>query len=102
MLLKHYPGLVNSQAALARQLGSSGRTVYRWIQAGELDREVDAESVRYSPGPAGEFPDLTAVRIFDEIRAVGYPRGYTQVRRVRRASPGGRGSGDPVLETAPG
>ena len=30
-----------SKAAVARQLGVSERTVYRWIAAGHLDREVD-------------------------------------------------------------
>lgn len=119
VLLKHYLEEGLSQAALARQLGISRRTIHRWIQSGELDRELDAESVRYSPRPKvarkidpytgiiqqrlDDFPELTAVRIFEEIKAAGYPGGYTQVKEyVREVRP--RPPEEPVVrfETEPG
>lgn len=119
VLLKHYLEQGLSQTAIARELGISRRTVYRWIQSGELDRDVDAEAVRYSPRPRvprkidpytgiirarlEEFPELTAVRLFEEIRAAGYPGGYTQVKEyVREDRP--RPSEEPVVrfETEPG
>ena len=53
MLLRHYPraGRPPSEP-LARQLGVSHDTVYRWIKAGELDRDVDSEPPRYGPRPS--------------------------------------------------
>jgi hypothetical protein len=65
----------------------SRRTAYNWIATGQLDRELDEAPVRYSPRPpvarkldrfrgivearVSEFPQLTATRVFDEIRAAG-------------------------------
>jgi transposase len=119
MLLRHYLAEGLSQAAIARQLGISRRTVYRWIQAGELDRDLDAEPVRYKSRPRvprkidpyrgiirarlEEYPELTAKRLFEEIRAAGYPGGYTQVKEyVRKVRP--RPPEEPVVrfETEPG
>lgn len=119
VLLKHYLEQGMSQTALARQLGVSRRTIYRWIRSGDLDRDIDAESVRYSPRPPkatkldlyktmvrarlAEFPELSAVRIFEEVKAAGYPGGLTQLKlfvsEVRPRSPE-----DPVVrfETPPG
>lgn len=67
VLLKHYLAEGVSQAAIARQLGISRRTVYRWIQAGELDRELDVESVHYTPRPP-------VPRKIDPYRAILYGR----------------------------
>lgn len=119
VLLRHYLDQGVSQTAIARQLGISRRTVYRWIQAGELDRDLDVDPVRYKPRPRvprkidpyrgiirarlEEYPDLTAVRIFEEIKAAGYPGGYTQVKEyVREVRP--RPPEEPVVrfETPPG
>ena len=119
MLLRHYLEQGGSKSALARQLGISRDTVHRWIREGDLDRELDAAAVRYGPRPAvptkldrykaviedrlATYPDLSAVRLLDEIRAAGYGGGYTQlkdfVRRVRPTPPP-----DPVIrfETPPG
>ena len=50
-----------------------------------------------------EYPELSAVRLFDEVRAAGYPGGYGQVKRyVRVVLP--RAPEEPVrrFETAPG
>jgi transposase-like protein len=73
MLLRHYLEQGATKSALARQLGVSRDTIHRWIRAGDLDRDLE-EPVRYGP-PA--YPELSAVRLLDEIRAAGYAGGYT-------------------------
>jgi transposase len=99
MLLRHYLEQGTSKSALARQLGISRDTIHRWIRAGDLDRDLDAEAVRYgprSPVPTkldpykaiiearlATYPQLSAVRLLDEIRAAGYAGGYTQLQSVR-------------------
>jgi transposase len=119
VLLRHYLERGLSKAEVARTLGVSRRTVYHWIETGQLDRDLDQAPVRYTPRPPvarkldafaaiiearlTEFPKLTATRLFAEIRAAGYAGGYTQlkeyVREVRPAPPA-----DPVVrfETPPG
>jgi len=119
VLLRHYLEQGLSKVEVAARLGISRRTVYYWVNSGQLDRELDDEPVRYKPRPAvarkvnafrgvietrlSEYPKLSAVRLFDEIRAAGYDGGYTQlkqfVRQVRPTPPA-----DPVVrfETAPG
>ncbi len=102
---------------ISRELGISRQTIYRWINEGELDR--DLEEVRYGPRPPvptkldpykaivrerlEEYPELTAVRLLAEIRAAGHPGGYTQPREyVRKVRP--RAPADPLVrfETDPG
>jgi transposase len=119
VLLRHYLEQGLSKVEVAARLGISRRTVYYWVNSGQLDREIDDEPVRYKPRPAvarkvdafrgvietrlSEYPKLSAVRLFDEIKAAGYDGGYTQlkqfVRQVRPTPPA-----DPVVrfETAPG
>jgi transposase len=119
MLLRHYLEHGKSKSALARELGVSRDTIYRWIQAGDLDRDLDTTPVQYGPRPPVAtkldpfrpiietrlvaYPELSAVRLLEEIRAAGYTGGYTQlkeaVRRLRPAPPV-----EPVLrfETPPG
>jgi transposase len=107
MLLRHYLEQGTSKAALARQLGISRDTIHRWIRAGDLNRDLDATSLRYGPrrpmptkldayqciveARLAAYPELSAVRVFDEVRAAGYTGGYTQlktfVRRVRPLPP---------------
>src|SRR5689334_2321336 len=107
MLLRHYLEQGTSKSALARQLGVHRDTIHRWIRIGELDRDLDGEPVRYGPrrpvatkldayksiveARLAAYPQLSAVRLLDEIRAAGYAGGYTQlkdfVRRVRPAMP---------------
>lgn len=102
MLLRHYLDQGLSKAAIARRLGISERTIRRWIAAGELDRDLD-EPPRYAPRPPVEtkldpykaliqerleaYPELSAVRLLEEIEASGYTGGYSQlkdyVRQVR-------------------
>jgi transposase len=107
MLLRHYLEQGTSKSALARQFGVSRDTVHRWIRDGDLDRDLDAAAVRYGPRPPvptkleafkpiiearlAAYPELSAVRLLDEIRAAGYGGGYTQlkafVQRVRPTLP---------------
>ena len=119
MLLRHYLEQGGSKSALARQLGISRDTVHRWIRDGDLDRDLDGAAVHYGPRPTvptkldrykaviadrlATYPDLSAVRLLEEIRAAGYEGGYSQlkdfVRGVRPTPPP-----DPVIrfETPPG
>ena len=105
VLLRHYLEQGLSKAEVARTLQVSRRTLYYWINSGQLDRELDNGPVQYRPRPPvarkidryreviqvrlAEYPKLTATRLFDEVRAAGYAGGYTQVKEyVRRIRPG--------------
>ena len=101
MLLRHYLQRGVSKAALARRFGVSRRTIHEWVETGQLDRDLSSGGGRYSPRPAvphklapytgivearlEEFPSLSAKRLFDEVRAAGYPGGYSRVRDYVRA-----------------
>src|SRR5215471_13493094 len=104
MLLRHYLEQGTSKSALARQLGVSRDTIHRWIRSGDLERDLDDEAVRYGPRPSvatkldpykpiidarlAAYPELSAVRLLDEIRAAGYAGGYTQLKAfIRRVRP---------------
>jgi transposase len=104
MLLRHYLEQGTSKSALARRLGISRDTIHRWIRAGDLERDLDATLVRYGPRPAvptkldaykgiiearlAAYPQLSAVRLLEEIRAAGYAGGYTQLKAfVRQVRP---------------
>lgn len=119
VLLREYLGQGGSKTALAARLGISRGTIHNWIRAGQLDRELDGEPVRYQPRPPvsrkldgfrgivecrlEEFPQLSATRIFDELRQSGYAGGYTQVKEyVRTVRP--RLVSEPIerFETPPG
>jgi transposase len=119
VLLRHYLEQGLSKAEIARSLGVSRRTLYYWIDSGQLDRGLDEGPVRYEPRPPvpckidryreiiqarlKEYPRLSSTRLFDEIRAAGYAGGYTQVKEyVREVRP--MPPPDPVVrfETPPG
>ena len=101
MLLRHYLQRGVSKAALARRFGVSRRTIHAWVETGQLDRDLASGGARYAPRPAvphklapytgiiearlEEFPGLSAKRLFDEVRAAGYPGGYSRVRDYVRA-----------------
>ena len=104
MLLRHYLEQGSTKSELARQLGVSRDTIHRWIRDGDLERDVDAEAVRYGPRPLvatkldaykpiiearlTAYPELSSVRLLDEIRAAGYVGGYSQLKAyVRRVRP---------------
>ena len=100
VLLRHYLEQGLNKAAIARDLGISRRTVHHWIKTGQLDRDLDEDRVAYGPRRAmpskldpykplidarlEEYPKLTAVRLFKEVRAAGYPGSYNQVKRYAR------------------
>jgi len=104
VLLREYLELGWSKSALAEKLGISRWTVHHWISTGQLDRELDDRQVVYKSRPPVErkinrytgiiherlanYPELSAVRLFDEIRAAGYDGSYTQVKEyVRQIRP---------------
>ena len=80
VLLRHYLEQGVTKTELAKKLGLHRRTIYHWIETGQLDRELDDELVRYTPRPAvakkldpycgiiqsrlEEFPRLSAKRLF--------------------------------------
>jgi len=118
MLLRLYLAEGLSKSAIAERLGVSRKTVTRWIQNGELDRDVN-ESPHYKPRPPVQrkldpyrgiietrlhaYPKLSSVRLLEEIRAAGYDGGYTQLKEfVRKIRP--RPPEVPVIrfETDPG
>ena len=102
ILMRRYLEQGVSKSATARALGVSRRTIYNWIQSGELERDPDDRSVEYGPRPPrptkldpyretiearlADYPQLPATRLFRELREAGYPGGYGQVKRyVRKA-----------------
>ena len=108
-----------STAGICREFGISRQTAYNWRLADQLGLAGDAQAGRYGPrSPSGslldpykdliayrleEFPQLSAVRLFAEVRAAGYPGGYDLVKRyVREVRP--RPAPEPVVrfETEPG
>jgi transposase len=119
VLLKHYLEQGMTITAVAKMLGVGRRTVHRWIQNGQLDRDLSSETVHYGLRPPvprkidpytgvilarlEAYPELSAVRLFEEIKAAGYPGGYTQVKEyVRTVRP--QPPEEPVIrfETPPG
>jgi transposase len=106
-----------SKAAIARQLGVSRRSVYHWITTGQLERDLSGSGPRVRVGRPtrlapyqaiittrlATYPELSAIRLFEEVRAAGYPGGITQLRDyVAQVRP--RPEPDPVVrfETPPG
>src|SRR6185369_14172341 len=105
------------KTAIAHRLGVSRRVIYYWLATGQVDRECEAPPRRtpitrvtklaaYTAIIAerlATYPELSAVRLFDEVRAAGYSGGITQVRDyVARTRP--RPEPEPVVrfETPPG
>ena len=96
LLVKRYLEEGVSKSATARAAGISRRTVYNWIRDGELDRGPDDLAVQYGPRPPrptlldpykemidgrlSDFPQLSAARLFREIREAGYSGSYGQVK----------------------
>jgi len=102
VLLRHYLEQGLSKTAIARTLHVSRRTVYHWIDTGQLDRELEDGPVQHAPRPPvvrkidsyrqiiqarlTEYPRLSATRLCGEIRAAGYAGGYTQVKEYGSTS----------------
>jgi transposase len=104
VLLRHYLEQGVGKSELATRFGVSRRTVYHWIETGQLERDLDDEAVSYTPRPAVPkkldpykgivqarlqmYPRLTAQRLFEEVRADGYSGGYTRIKEyVRQVRP---------------
>ena len=119
VLLRHYLEQGVGKAEIARRVGVSRRTVYHWIETGQLDRECDAEPVRYGPrGPApskldpykaiiderlATYPKLSATRLYREVREAGYEGSYNQVKRyARQVRPLAEPEPERRFETPPG
>ena len=117
VVLRHLLDQGLSKTAIARQTGVSRRLIYHLLKTGQLDRDLGAPGPRtraqrpvklapYQPIIAARlatYPELSSVRLFDEIRAAGYRGGITQLRDyVARARP--RPEPEPVIrfETAVG
>ena len=117
VLLQHLLDDGLSKTAIAERLGVSRRVVHHWIATGQLTRDFDTTPPRHYPprrtllapyeailaARLATYPELSAVRLYDEIRAAGYAGGITQVRAyVARVRP--RPEPDPSVrfETAPG
>lgn len=117
VFLKHLLEQGLPKTAIAAQLGVSRRILYHWIQTGQLERDLTSPVPRarvrraakldpYKPIIAtrlATYPELSAVRLFTEVRAAGYAGGITQLRdHVARVRP--RPEPEPVIrfETEPG
>ena len=116
MLLKHYLDQGVSKTELSRRFGVNRRTIHNWVTTGQLDRDLSAGARAYTPRPPAahkldpykpiidarleEFPKLSAKRLFDEVRAAGYPGRLRAVERLRAcdAPPRAGRAGDPVRD----
>lgn len=118
VLLRHLLAQGLKKTAIAEQLGISRRLIYYWIETGQLDRDVlnpppprtraplPTQLDPYKPiitTRLETYPELSAVRLFDECRAAGYPGSLTQLKVfVRQVRP--QPEPEPVVrfETPPG
>lgn len=115
VLVKHYLEQGLTKAAIAERVGVSRRTIHYWLSSGQLDRPI-GRPLRYPPRPTKldpykgiirerleTYPELSAVRLFEEVKAAGYGGSLTQLKvYVRLVRP--RPSVDAVVrfETPPG
>jgi transposase len=102
VLLKHLLEQGLKKTVIAERLGISRRLVYHLIATGQLERDLSAAPPLRTRTPAAAklepykpivttrletYPELSAVRLFEECRAAGYTGGLTQlkvfVREVR-------------------
>jgi len=118
VLLRHLLDEGLTKAAIADRLGVSRRVIYYWLESGQLDRDVTTPLPprvrRTGPSKLAQYtaiiqarlesyPELSAVRLFEECRAAGYAGGLSQLQcYVRQARP--RPAPEPVIrfETEPG
>jgi len=118
VLLKHLLDQGLKKTAIAERLGVSRRLIYHLIATGQLERDLAAPLPHRTRSSAvsklapyhgiittrlGTYPELSAVRLFEECRAAGYPGGLTQLKVfVRQVRP--RPEPEPIVrfETAPG
>ena len=106
----HRRGL--SLSAIGRQTGLDRKTVRRYIQRGLEPPAYQPRPPRagkiaafhvYLRGRVAAYPELTASRLFRELRDLGYSGGYTAVKDVLRGIRPGAAPGFEVrFETPPG
>jgi transposase len=117
VLLKHLLEQGLKKTVIAERLGISRRLVYHLIATGQLERDLStpppprartsaaAKLEPYKPIVTTRletYPELSAVRLFDECRAAGYTGGLTQLKVfVREVRP--RPEPEPIIrfETPP-
>ena len=119
VLLVHYLEQGLPVAAIARELGVDRRTIHRWKAAGELQPDPETghlphkerrapQSCKLDPYKEiirtrlAEYPELSAVRLLEEVKAAGYTGGLTQLKVfVQKVRP--RSEPEPVIrfETEP-
>ena len=103
VLLRHLLDEGLPKTEVAARLGVSRRLIYHWIATGQLDQDVAALCLprvrravptKLDPYKAiirerlDTYPELSAARLFDEVRAAGYPGGLAQVQVfVRQVRP---------------
>ena len=110
VLLKHLLDEGLNKTDIAKRLGVSRRVVHHWIATGQLERDLESTPPRTMRPRAtkldqyhaiiadrlGTYPELSATRLFDEVRAAGYDGGITQVRAyVARVRP--RAEAEPLV-----
>jgi hypothetical protein len=79
--LRHYLEQGLTKTTIAEKLGVSRRTVYHWIKTGQLDRDLDAQPVRYAPRTAVLWK-------LDPYKAIGHPLpGLPRYRATMGISP---------------
>ena len=99
IVLLHKQGM--KKRAIARALGVARKTVGRVLDAHASERESEALAIpspaRRAPRPSkldphrgaidvllARFPDITAQRVFEELRLAGFGGGYTIVKDLLR------------------
>lgn len=99
-VLRHYLGEGISKTAIAKKLGVSRMTVYRHAASDKAEPVYGPRPLRqtlldpykeYIRGRLKIYPELSAVRLFEEIQQRGYQGKYTRVkdfvRLIRPKSP---------------
>ncbi len=96
IMLDHFIKEGMSKTAVARKLGISRRTVHRHVTIGDIGPEYRPRPKKpslldpyktYLSGRLDLYPELSAVRLLNEIQAMGYTGKYTLVKgyvRLRR------------------
>lgn len=104
VLLKHLLEEGLKKTAIAERLGVSRRLVHHWIKTGQLELDLSngaplARQRFQRPSKLEpykgiirtrleSYPELSAIRLYDECRAAGYPGGESQLRQfVREVRP---------------
>lgn len=106
------------QRRIAEELGISRKRVRRMLARVHREREQGHSALPRPPMKRGsqldafepkiralldDHPDITAIRLLEELRAAGYPGGYTIVKeRLRALRPEQKPSVVERFETAPG